>query len=79
MLMGIVSAWRVFIFISLNFFQEAVVKISGPVDGAEGPSHGCHRAIHVFLEDYIDRGPDSRKVLDLISEESRNDRRNAFP
>jgi serine/threonine protein phosphatase 1 len=30
------------------------------------------RAIHVFLGDYIDRGPDSRRVLDLLIARSRS-------
>lgn len=31
-----------------------------------------HRAIEVFLGDYIDRGPDSRSTLDLLIERSRH-------
>jgi serine/threonine protein phosphatase 1 len=32
---------------------------------------GSMRAIHVFLGDYIDRGPDSRRTIDLLVERGR--------
>jgi serine/threonine protein phosphatase 1 len=32
---------------------------------------GSRRAIHVFLGDYIDRGPDSRRTVDLLIERGR--------
>jgi serine/threonine protein phosphatase 1 len=32
---------------------------------------GSTRAIHVFLGDYIDRGPDSRKTIDLLIDRGR--------
>lgn len=33
---------------------------------------GSRRAIHVFLGDYIDRGPDSNRTLELLMERGRN-------
>jgi serine/threonine protein phosphatase 1 len=38
---------------------------------ADLAAHPPARTLHVFLGDYIDRGPDSRQVIDLVITRSR--------
>jgi serine/threonine protein phosphatase 1 len=39
---------------------------------ADQATHPCDRAIHVFLGDYLDRGPASRDVINRLIERSQN-------
>jgi serine/threonine protein phosphatase 1 len=45
---------------------------------ADLAAHPIQRVIHVFLGDYIDRGPASREVLDLLIERGRQYRSSVF-
>jgi serine/threonine protein phosphatase 1 len=44
---------------------DLLAQLFSEID-ADLKAHPASRAIHVFLGDYIDRGPDSRQVLDLL-------------
>jgi serine/threonine protein phosphatase 1 len=44
---------------------DLLAQLFSEID-ADLKAHPAPRAIHVFLGDYIDRGPDSRQVLDLL-------------
>jgi serine/threonine protein phosphatase 1 len=44
---------------------DLLAQLFSEID-ADLKAHPVSRAIHVFLGDYIDRGPDSRQVLDLL-------------
>jgi serine/threonine protein phosphatase 1 len=44
---------------------DLLAQLLSEID-ADLKAHPAPRAIHVFLGDYIDRGPDSRQVLDLL-------------
>ncbi len=44
---------------------DLLAQLFSAID-ADLKEHPVPRAIHVFLGDYIDRGPDSRQVLDLL-------------
>ncbi len=48
---------------ALRALRSAIVADSARAD-AEGPR--AHRRVVIYLGDYIDRGPDSRGVLDLL-------------
>src|SRR5467141_303930 len=44
---------------------DLLAQLLAQID-ADLEAHPAPRAMHVFLGDYIDRGPDSRGVLDLL-------------
>jgi serine/threonine protein phosphatase 1 len=49
---------------------DLLAQLFSEID-ADLEAHPMPRAIHVFLGDYIDRGPNSRQVLDLLVARSR--------
>jgi serine/threonine protein phosphatase 1 len=56
---------RVYAIGDLHGRADLLARLFSEID-ADLKAHPAPQAVHVFLGDYIDRGPDSRGVLDLL-------------
>lgn len=61
---------RIYALSDIHGCADLLAQMFGVID-ADVANSRPHRAIEVFLGDYIDRGPDSRLTLDLLIERSR--------